>query len=219
MPDTPSSPGEVTQRALIRHLLSDGKVWRSASLLAAGVQAQAIADALEAGVINRVAPGAYHLASATAPSSLVAVAAACSRAPRSVICLTTAAYLCGLLDDAPTTTWVALPAGARVPKRGSTNEQVVHWSYRGAFEVGLDTGEICGVEVRWTGPARTVVDLLRYARYVGGEDTARRVGQRFLERGGKPSTILATASALATPAKTLRSLDAVVSEWHAAKAC
>ena len=208
MTDTLSSAGRMTQRDLIRHLLSDGSVRRSASLLADGVRPSALADALEAGVVVRAAPGAYHLASSESPSFLLAIATACARASGALVCLTTAAHLCGLLDEPPATVWIARPVGARVPKRGTIREQVVHWRNPGAFEVGVVRDVVCGVEVRRTNPVRTVVDVFRYARYVGGEETALRIGSRFLRQGGDPGSVLVTAGAVGTPGKTLSALRA-----------
>ncbi|PZR09199.1 MAG: hypothetical protein DI532_20600 [Azospirillum brasilense] len=207
----------MTQRELIRHLLSDGSVRRSTSLLADGVQPQALADALEAGVIVRAAPGAYHLATASSPSGLLAVAAAAVRAPKAVVCLTTAAHFCGLLDEAPATVWLALPAGARIPRLGGVQEQVMHWSFRGAFDLGVVEDTVCGVGIRRTDAPRTVVDLLRYARYVGGEETGLRAGFRFVRQGGDPGAVLAAANALAIPAKTVRKLTVAVDAWQAGR--
>lgn len=208
MADTSSPTGRMTQRDLIRHLLADGSVRRSATLLAEGVRPSALADALETGVVVRAAPGAYHLASSACPPALLAIATACTRATGALVCLTTAAHLCGLLDEPEDIVWIARPVGARVPKRGTAREQVVHWRNPGAFEVGVVQDVVCGVEVRRTDPARTVVDVFRYARYVGGEETALRIGSRFLRQGGDPASVLVTAQAVGTPRKTLSALGA-----------
>jgi len=218
MLDSSASARTAVQRDLIRCLLSDGSVRRSSALLAEGVQPQALADALDAAVIVRSAPGVYHLADLDTPPALLAIATASVRAPRAVVCLTTAAYVGGLLEDAPSTTWIALPLGSRTPQQDGGNEQVVRWSYRGALEVGLTRETICGVEVTLTDPARTVVDLFRYARYVGGEETAIRAGTGFLRRGGDPAAILATADILTTPAGTMRRLMTVAERWRAIQA-
>jgi len=89
----------------------------------------------------------------------------------------------------------------------------MHWSFRGAFDLGVVEDTVCGVGIRRTDAPRTVVDLVRYARYVGGEETGVRAGLRFVAQGGDPAAILSVAQALATPAKTLRSLTNAVDAW------
>jgi predicted transcriptional regulator of viral defense system len=206
MPDISSSTSRMTQRELIRHLLADGSVRRSASLLADGVQPAALADALEAGIVVRTAPGAYHLASSEVPAHLLAIATACTRAAGALICLTTAAHLCGLTEETPSTVWMARPVGARVPKKGASSERVMHWSNPSSFEVGVIEDLLCGVVIRRTDPVRTVIDVFRYARYIG-DQTASRIGAEFVTQGGAASSVLEMASILGTPRGTMRLLE------------
>lgn len=201
-----SPHGMVSQRAMLEQLLSDGSVRRSAELIAHGIQPQAIADALRAGVITRAAPGAYHAASTTIRPEMLDVAVACVRAPRAVVCLLSAAYLCELTDAPSSVTWLALPVGAHAPRRREGRQQVLHWSYAGAFDVGVVRTELCGVMLRHTSAARTVVDLFRYSRYLAGEEAGTRAADRFLDRGGDPATLLRIAEEVAAPMKTVLAL-------------
>jgi predicted transcriptional regulator of viral defense system len=215
MPDIRPSTA-VSQHVLLRQLLSDGSVRRSAHLLAAGVRAQALADAARAGIVVRAAPGAYHLPVDGKPSTRLAIAIACVRSPRATVCLLSAAYLCGLVDEHPSMTWLALPVGAHAPKQGDLPEQILRWSYAGAFEEGVVTDEVCSVPLRRTDTLRTIVDLLRYARYLGGEDAGLQAGARYVRQGGNPTLVLEVAERLATPASTMRRLTSAVQEWQAA---
>lgn len=209
-------PAATSQRAMLERLLADGCVRRSAQLLAEGVQPQAISDAVRAGVVTKAAPGAYYLTSSSAPPERLAVAVACVRAPRATVCLLTASWLCGLADTPPPITWLALPVGAHIPRPGSSQEQFIHWSYQGAFDKGVLRDEICGVSLLRTGPARTVLDLVRYSRYLGGEHAGTEAGIRFLGQGGDPAAILDLAHRLATPVTTMRRLKAAVERWQGA---
>ena len=213
MPDVRPS-NVASQHVLLQELLADGSVRRSAYLLAAGVRAQALADAVRAGVVIRAAPGAYHLPVTGPPSARLAIAVACIRSSRATVCLLSAAWLCGLVDEPSSTTWLALPVGAHTPRRGYMPEQILRWSYAGAFEEGVVTEEICGVVVRHTDAPRTVVDLLRYARYLGGEDVGLQAGARYVRQGGDPVAILGVANRMATPASTMRRLTSAVEEWQ-----
>ncbi|WP_338665913.1 hypothetical protein VQH23_12180 [Pararoseomonas sp. SCSIO 73927] len=213
MPDIGPSAA-VGQRALLEQLLSDGCVRRSAYLLAAGVRAQALADAVRAGIVVRAAPGAYHLPMAGRPSARLAIAVACARSSRATVCMLSAAYLCGLVDAPPVLTWLALPVGAHAPKHGGLPERILRWSHAGAFGEGVVTDELCGVTLRRTDAPRTVVDLLRYARYLGEDDAGLHAGARYVRQGGDPAALLKVAERLATPASTMRRLTSAVQEWQ-----
>jgi len=204
----------VSQHVLLRQLLSDGAVRRSAHLLAAGVRAQALADAARAGIVIRAAPGAYHLPTSGTPSARLAIAVACVRSPRSTVCLLSAAWLCGLVDEAPVMAWLALPVGAHAPRQGDLLERLLRWSHPGAFEEGIVEDEVCGVPLRRTDAPRTIVDLVRYGRHFGGEAVGLQAGARYVRQGGDPALILQVADRLATPISTMRRLTSAVREWQ-----
>ncbi len=205
----------MTQKDHLERLLANGSVKRSSELLAGGVRPQAIANALRSGFITRSARGAYHLTGASPPAAMVAIASACARMPHAVVCLTSAAFLNGLVDQPPSVTWLALPAQVHMAKKGHSPSRVLRWSHKGALEVGVVQGEVCGVPIRHTGPTRTIVDLIRYARHLGGERPGIDAGRRFLEQGGDPLSILTAAKELGIPARALRTLTLVVEALRA----
>lgn len=200
----------VTQRDEIRLLLADGSVRRASALRAAGIRPQAIADALTAGLIARTAVGTYYVPGASSEPDLVDLAAAVAGMPRAIVCLTSAAGLCGLDGSASLKLWLALPVGAHPAKSGKMPRQLLRWSHSGAFEVGIATKEICGVAVRYTDAARTVVDLLRYRRHfsdAGGIEVGVRAVRRFIADGGQPSTLLQMAEVLRASKKTRQAIS------------
>lgn len=200
----------ATQRDELRLLLADGSVRRASALRAAGIRPQAIADALTAGLIARTAVGTYYVPGAAREPDLVDVAAAVAGMPRAVVCLTSAARLCGLDGSASSQLWLALPIGAHPAKAGETPRRLLRWSHPGAFVVGIATKEVCGVAVSYTGPARTVVDLLRYRRYfsdAGGMDVGVRAARRFMTNGGKAGDLLQMAVVLRASKETRQAIE------------
>ncbi len=88
--------------------------------------------------------------------------------------------------------------------------RLLRWSYEGAFEVGVVAREICGVAVRCTGPARTVVDLLRYGRHLeGGDAVGFSAARRFAAEGGGVDELLLVADTLAVPRAVRRTVATV----------
>ena len=102
----------MTQREALLRLLADGSVRRAVDLRAAGIRPQAIAGALEKGLIRRAAVGSYFLPGAVEDPVMLELAATCQRMPRALVCLMSAAHLCRLVEDAPKRAWLALPVGA-----------------------------------------------------------------------------------------------------------
>ena len=203
----------MTQQEQLQSLLADGSVRRASALRAAGIRPQAVANALSAGLIARSATGAYYRPGTRSAPELIGLAAACSRMPRGVVCLMSAAYLCGLIDRPPEAIWLALPIGAHGAKEGQTPQRIVRWSYPGALEVGVVDKEVCGVRVRHTGAARTVVDLLRYRRWLEDADVGILAARRFVQGGGMVDELLDVAEAVDVPrevARVLMTLEAAL---------
>jgi hypothetical protein len=126
--------------------------------------------------------------------------------PRAVACLLSAAYLSKLLDDPPPDIWLVLPLGTHAAKPGKTPQRIFRWSYEGALDAGIFEGELCGVRFRHTGPARTVVDLIRYARHVGGADPGIRAAKRFVAAGGDIDEVRVISKCVGAPRDTVRVL-------------
>ena len=203
----------VTQGEQLQRLLADGSVRRSSDLRAVGIRPQAIAIALEAGLVARTATGAYYRPEAVPAPELAGLAAACSRMPRAVACLASAAQLSGLVEEIPGIVWVALPVGAHRGRPGETPQRVLRWSFAGAFDVGVVYKEICGVRVRHTGPERTIVDLVRYGRRIGGPEPGILAARSYVAAGGAMEDVLAVAGELTVPIGTVRILQTLMAAF------
>jgi hypothetical protein len=129
------------------------------------------------------------------------------RAPRAVLCLTTAAYLCGLTDAAPSQFWLALPQGANTVKVGDGEHRWIRWSFAGAFTVGISEAEVDGVRVRWTEPSRTVVDLVRYSRHLRSLRPGVEAARRYVKAGGHPDDLLDVAAKVGVPSAAQGSIE------------
>ena len=193
----------MTQGEELLRLLADGSVRRAVDLRAAGIRSQAIANALEGGLIQRAAIGSYFRPEAVDDPVMVDLAATCQRMPRAVVCLMSAAHLCGLIECAPARAWLALPVGAHGGRPGTSGPRILRWSFEGASDVDVVERDICGVRIRHTGPNRTIIDLMRYgARW--GEPTAGILAARaFVAAGGNLADVARVAEAVNAPKAVL----------------
>ena len=189
--------------------LEGGVVRRSSQLIAAGVCPAVIADALARGRIAKAAPGTYHLPQPGAPGWEVALAAACSRMPRAVACLLTAARLHKLVpaQSAAAPLWFALAPSDHAGKAGDVPYRILRWSWPGASEVGVQRIAIRGVDLQVTDPARTVVDLFRYSRLIDDKGSvAVAAARKLASRPGGTGRALDTAVQVRLPGTAMERL-------------
>ena len=121
-----------------------------------------------------------------------------------------AAYLEGLSDERPEILWLAIPAALHGAKLDSVPHRLLRWSFAGAFDIGIADAPVEGSALRRTGPARTVVDLIRYQRHLNAKHVGIRAGRRFKSRGGDPREILDIARRTKIPAAALWTVSVLV---------
>ena len=184
----------MTQLERLVGLLSDGRLWRMGELAGAGVAGATVQRAVVAGLIERVARGAYRCLDAPYCEH-AHLAAALVRLPRGLVCLHSAAEVHGLGDESPRRVWVAIPHGSRAARIEWPPVRFVRWRDPVAFLAGVERRNIDGVEVRLTNPARTVLDMLRMSSTVG-EDRALDCLRDYYLSGRSVSELLAMAKAL-----------------------
>jgi predicted transcriptional regulator of viral defense system len=183
----------VTQLVRLGELLADGAVWRMRDLVDRGITAATVRRAVASGVVHAVSRGVYRLADAPAVPH-AHLAEALLRIPRGLVCLHSAAVLHSLGDVAPARTWIAIPYGAKAPRLEWPPVRIVRWRSDAPFTVGVEERTVCGVAVRATGAARTVVDMLRMSATVG-EDRALGCLRDFVAGGGAPGELGPVADA------------------------
>ena len=96
-------------------------------------------------------------------------------------------------------TWLAI-VGPVPPGGAAKSARLIRWTFPGAFTEGIEDQYVAGVKVRITCPARTVVDLFRYAHRLGGEEAGLVAGRAFLARGGPWSELQKLATVTGAPA-------------------
>jgi predicted transcriptional regulator of viral defense system len=146
--------------------MADGSVRRMREIEAAGITAATVRRAVDQGLVTTISRGLYRRSGAE-PVRGERLAQLVARVPNAVICLLSAAEFHGLGNLHSDEVWGAIPNGGRNPKPDWPPFRAVRWRAQEAREIGVETHDISGVQVRITNPARAVVDMLRMASTVG----------------------------------------------------
>lgn len=141
--------------------------FRPTQLEAAGLTRDQLPALLRSGAVERVARGLYRLSDAE-PTEHYSLAMACTRVPKSIVCLLSALRVHGIGTQAPAAVWLAIPHKARAPRLRELRLRIVRFSGP-AWTYGVKEVEFEGVPARITSPARTVADCFRFERLIGPE--------------------------------------------------
>ena len=133
-------------------------------------------------------------------------AAAALRVPHGVFCLTSAARLQGLLPRIDERFCLAV-AGPVPLDEVAGSVRLLRWTFPGALERGVEESSLGPMRIWLTSPARTVVDLFRYARLPGGEESGLVAGRAFLMEGGCLRDLKEIAAATGAPASVGRIIE------------
>ncbi len=146
----------VLRQAKRRPLLTAGE---------ADIHSQELTRLVRRGVLERVARGTYRLAHepVTEFHGLAIVAAA---APKSVICLLSAASFHGIGTQLPFEIWVAIERGSRAPAVRYPPLRVTRFS-GASFREGIEVHKIEGQRVRIYSIAKTIADLFKFRKKIG----------------------------------------------------
>ncbi|HQS48894.1 MAG: transcriptional regulator [Rhizobiales bacterium 24-66-13] len=156
-------PPTQAERALA--LLQQRGMIRTSEFSNAGIAATTLSRLKEAGAIVQIARGLYELPD-TGFDANRAFAEIAKIAPRSVICLTSALAFHDLTDQIPSRVFVAIGRKDRQPKLSSSRFQFVHFS-DAQLRPGVQHHIIHQVPVQIFSPAKTIIDLFRYAQGTG----------------------------------------------------
>jgi hypothetical protein len=139
------------------------------------------------GALERVIPGVY-VGAGQMQHALIEAAAWTTRHPSAVTCLLTAAVFHELVDAFAGGTWLYVPKGSSPPRSRVVRVRVVQTAPRFVDpecdeDNGIATVTIHGIEIRLTGPDRTVLDLWRYPRHVAAEHALEALRRRVSAEG------------------------------------
>lgn len=157
----------MTQSATEKKVLSLARkrFVRPKELEACGLSRMQLRKLVDQGLLQKTQRGLYTAKNFPfeTHSSLAEVAA---RSPKAVICLLSALQFHELTTENPSVVYVMLPPGIKAPRIEHPRLDV-SWSARLALASGIEEHVICGVKVKITSPAKTVVDCFKYRSKVG----------------------------------------------------
>lgn len=166
-------------------VVSDGNLHGAGDFIAAGIHSNQVTRAVRAGTLIQYARGIYFRSWDDAVEHVDAAAVSLA-SPGGVVCLGSAAQIHNLSNEDPSSIWYAVDrsrfkrpvtVGASVPVT------TLYWPEK-LLSPGVDVRTIMGVEVRITGPARTVIDLLRYRGKLGDEPGTKALTDYLRDRHG-----------------------------------
>lgn len=183
----------MKHREKILQLLEDGRLIRAAEIRNLGIPTIVLTRMVKNGELECVERGVYRSAQLAGDETALRIAEIASRYPRALLCLISAARHHGLTDDLHSEWSIAIPT--------LSNLQIIpgvrlhRWLSPLAYETGVETIRIAGVEVRMTTPARTVADMIRRRN---GQASEHVIGAfaAFLASGGEPEAVATHAREL-----------------------
>jgi predicted transcriptional regulator of viral defense system len=144
-----------------------GAFFRPSQLETLGIGYHHLNRLMADGVVKRMARGLYRF-SDTEPTERYTLAAACAKAPNSIVCLLSALQVYGIGTRLPKEVWLAIPHKARAPKIPDIKLRLLRFS-GASWNDGIENIEFEGVKAHITSPARTVIDCFRFERLIGRE--------------------------------------------------
>jgi predicted transcriptional regulator of viral defense system len=163
-------------------------VMRTSDALAAGIHRRTLYWMRDAGQLERLSRGVYHLASHRLPER-PDVAAVMRRAPKAVLCLVSALDLHELGTQIPAEVQIALPRDVRPPRIDYPRVRVFHMSSQ-SLAAGIEERRAEGVVLRVFNVAKTVADCFKYRSSVGQDVALEALQEAIRERRASPGEIM-----------------------------
>ena len=142
-------------------------VMRTSDALAAGVHRRTLYWMRDAGQLEPLSRGVYHLTSYDLPAK-PDVAAVMRRAPKAVLCLVSALDVHEIGTQIPAEVQIALPRDVRPPRIDYPRIRVFHMSPQ-SLAAGAEERTAEGVTLRVFNVAKTVADCFKYRSSVGAD--------------------------------------------------
>ena len=142
-----------------------GAFFRPRDVVPLGVTYYQLQRLVAEGHAERAGPGLYRLSEVEA-TEMETIAMVASAVPHAIVCLLSALRVHEIGTQSPRQVWLAIDRKARIPRRVPAAVRIVRFSGQ-MLTYGVVTQPMQGVRVRFTNPARTVVDCFRYRNKIG----------------------------------------------------
>ena len=141
-------------------------VLRTTEAIRLGIQPRTLYAMRDSGAVERIGRGRYRLAGLPPLGNpdLVAVAL---MAPRSVVCLVSALAFHEITTQVPHEVHLAVERGKARKPRIEHPPVRIFWLSGKAFQEGIETHVLDGIQVRIYSPEKTVADCFKYRNKIG----------------------------------------------------
>jgi predicted transcriptional regulator of viral defense system len=163
-------------------------VMRTSDALASGIHRRTLYWMRDAGQLEPLSRGVYHLTSHDLPAK-PDVAAVMHRAPKAVLCLVSALDLHEVGTQIPGEVQIALPRDVRPPRIDYPRVRVFHMS-PASLAAGVEERVADGVALRVFSVAKTVADCFKYRSSVGLDVAIEALQEVIRERRAAPGEIM-----------------------------
>lgn len=176
-----------TQKAKLLGLVGNQTMLRASELRAAGINAQTIARAVEAGEIQRISRGLYQKRDAEIEEDQI-LAEAAMRVPKGVVALVSALAFHDLTDQMPRRIWMAIGASDWAPVQSYPPIRLVRFTdaYLGQ---SIEHHLIAGVQVPIYSVPKTLADAFRNPKLVDRSVAVEGLRAALRLRKATPSMI------------------------------
>lgn len=180
-----------SQRARMIDYMETHAPARSRDLAAIGVAATAIARAVADGAVVRIGRGLYQLPGSEPDlhSALIEIA---KRAPKAIICLTSALSFHQLTDQLPRRVWIAIGAKDWTPKIDYPRIRIVRFR-EPYLSNGMEVHHIRDVELRVYSVTKTIADAFRNPQLVDRSVAIEAMKSALIDRKATPGQLAAAA--------------------------
>lgn len=134
----------------------------------------------KSGKLERIGRGLYRDRSSPISDKEAYVELA-KRVPVGVLCLSSALRYNELTTENPSEIWLAIERGTWTPKIEFPLVRIIHVS-RPAFDFGIETHAVDGVQLRIYSPAKTVADCFKFRSKIGAEIAIQALRAVYRER-------------------------------------
>ena len=163
-------------------------VMRTSDALAAGIHRRTLYWLRDAGQLEPLSRGVYHLASHRLPEK-PDVAAVMRRVPKAVLCLVSALDLHEVGTQIPAEVQIALLRDVRPPRIDYPRVRVFHMSSL-SLAAGVEERTAEGAILRVFNVAKTVADCFKYRSSVGADVALEALQEAIREHRAAPGEIM-----------------------------